>query len=115
MASDKNLQINNLQQETAFLVGAQVRGESQLLSLDESLQELAMLADTAGLLVVGKASQMMHHIDASTYIGSGKVQEVLEQVKELEAKTVIFDDELSPRHQRELSKIFGEEIKLLVR
>jgi GTP-binding protein HflX len=115
MASDKNLQINNLQKETAFLVGAQVRGESQILSLDESLQELAMLADTAGLLVVGKATQMLHHIDASTYIGSGKVQEVLEQVKELEAKTVIFDDELSPRHQRELSKIFGEEIKLLDR
>jgi GTP-binding protein HflX len=113
MASDKNLQINNLQQETAFLVGAQVRGESQILSLDESLQELAMLADTAGLLVVGKATQLLHHIDASTYIGSGK--EVLEQVKELEAKTVIFDDELSPRHQRELSKIFGEEIKLLDR
>jgi GTP-binding protein HflX len=115
MASDKNLQINNLQKETAFLVGAQVRGESQILSLDESLQELAMLADTAGLLVLGKATQMLHHIDASTYIGSGKVQEVLEQVKELEAKTVIFDDELSPRHQRELSKIFGEEIKLLDR
>lgn len=115
MASDNNLQINNLTKETAFLVGAQVRGESQLLTLDESLQELAMLADTAGLEVVGQARQMMHNIDSSTYIGSGKVQEVLEQVKELGAKAVIFDDELSPRHQRELSKIFGEEIKLLDR
>jgi GTPase len=115
MASDNNLQINNLLKETAFLVGAQVRGESQLLTLDESLQELAMLADTAGLEVLGHATQMMHHIDPATYIGSGKAQEVLEKVKELGAKSVIFDDELSPRHQRELSKIFGEDIKLLDR
>jgi GTPase len=115
MASDNNLQLSNLEQETAFLVGAQIRGEKQVLSLDESLEELAMLADTAGLEVLGQATQMMHHVDAATYIGSGKVQEVLEQVKELGAKTVIFDDELSPRHQRELSKIFGEEIKLLDR
>jgi GTPase len=115
MASDNNLQISNLEQETAFLIGAQIRGEKQVLSLNESLKELAMLADTAGLKVLGQATQMIHHVDAATYIGSGKVQEVLEQVKELAAKTVIFDDELSPRHQRELSKIFGEEIKLLDR
>jgi GTP-binding protein HflX len=90
MASDNNLQISNLEQETAFLIGAQIRGEKQVLSLNESLKELAMLADTAGLKVLGQATQMIHHVDAATYIGSGKVQEVLEQVKELAAKTVIF-------------------------
>lgn len=108
-------QIVNQQPEKAFLVGVQVRGSHPLLSLDESLEELSMLAETAGMDVVGNATQILNSIDASTYIGSGKVQEVIESIKEIGAQTVIFDDELSPRHQRELSEKFGDEIKLLDR
>jgi GTP-binding protein HflX len=108
-------QITNHQVERAFLVGAQKRGTQPILSLDESLEELAMLADTAGMVVVGQATQYLNNIEPATFIGSGKVQEVIESVKDLEAQTVIFDDELSPRHQRELSKQFGDDIKLLDR
>jgi GTPase len=101
--------------EKVFLVGAQVRGTQPILALDDSLQELALLADTAGMVVVGQATQTLNNIDPATFIGSGKVQEVIDAVKQLEAKTVIFDDELSPRHQRELSKKLGDDIKLLDR
>lgn len=115
MVTEQSFQVDNHQPEKAYLVGAQQRGTHPLLSLGDSLEELAMLADTAGMTVVGQATQMMHSIDSSTYIGSGKLQEVIEAIKEIGAQTVIFDDELSPRHQRELSKHLGDEIKLLDR
>lgn len=115
MTSDPKHQINNLETERVFLVGAQLRGTRPVLSLEESLEELTLLAETAGMEVIGQITQNMHRIDPATYIGSGKVKEVLEAVKDEGAKTVIFDDELSPRHQRELSKIFGDDIKLLDR
>jgi GTP-binding protein HflX len=101
--------------ERAFLVGAQIRRTQPVLELDESLEELALLADTAGMVVVGQTTQTLNNVDPATFIGSGKVQEVIDAVKELEAQAVIFDDELSPRHQRELSKKLGDNIKLLDR
>lgn len=108
-------QTQNHEAERALLVGAEVRGSRPILSLDESLQELALLADTAGMDVVGTVTQMLHQIDPATFVGSGKVQEIAQELDKTGAKTVIFDDELSPRHQRELSNVFGEEIKLLDR
>ena len=103
------------QPERAFLVGAHIRGTQPVLELNESLQELAMLADTAGMVVVGQTTQTLNSIEPATFIGSGKVQEVIDTVKQLEANAVIFDDELSPRHQRELAKKLGDDIKLLDR
>lgn len=113
--TSEHAKINDQNPDRAILVGAYIRGIETVLSLDESLEELEMLAETAGMTVVGQLTQNMNSIEPATYIGSGKVQEVLELLKELDAKAVIFDDELSPRHQRELSKIFGEEVNLLDR
>jgi len=104
-----------LNTETAFLVGVQLRGSHPLLSMEDSLRELALLADTAGMKVIGQTSQTISDINPATLVGSGKAQEILEAVKELNANAVIFDDELSPRHQRELAKLLGNEIKLLDR
>lgn len=73
------------------------------------------MAQTAGLKVVGQAEQRLNHPDSATYIGSGKVTEVKSLVDELGADVVILDDELLPRHQRELEKIFGDEVKVLDR
>ena len=101
--------------EKAFLVGVGVRGSRPLLSISDSLSELALLANTAGMEVVGQASQQVAHIEPATFIGSGKVEEVRTQVEEIGAQVIIFDDELSPRHQRELETRFGEQIKLLDR
>jgi len=108
-------QVVNPQIERAVLVGVEVRGSKPLLSLDDSLTELTMLAETAGMVTVGRVTQILNQIDPATFIGSGKVLEVLEAVEETGATCVIFDDELSPRHQRELEKHLGENIKLLDR
>jgi GTP-binding protein HflX len=83
--------------------------------VEESLAELAQLARTAGLVVVGQAAQRLEHPNPATFIGPGKVEEVVQQVEETAADVVIFDDELSPRHQRELEKALGEDVKLLDR
>jgi GTPase len=101
--------------ERGFLVGAAVRGTRPLIGLEDSLDELELLAQTAGIEVVGRATQHMSRIDPATYIGSGKVEEIRQSVDELGATVVIFDDELSPRHQRELEKVFGDDVKILDR
>ncbi len=103
------------QTERGFLVGLEVRGTLPLLSVEDSLQELALLADTAGIEVVGSAMQKLNRINSSTFIGSGKVEEIKAEIAELGVNVVIFDDELSPRHQRELESAFGDEIKVLDR
>lgn len=101
--------------ERAFLVGAELKGARSLIPLADSLEELTRLADTAGLDVVGQATQALDRPNASTYIGPGKIDEIKILVGEQEVNVVIFDDELSPRHQRELEKIFGEEVKIIDR
>jgi len=101
--------------ETAFLVGLSVRGVDLSFSIEDSLQELGRLAATAGMEVIGNTYQIVNQIDPATFIGKGKVDEIVETVSDLAINTVIFDDELSPRHQRELEKRFGENIKVLDR
>lgn len=101
--------------ERAFLVGVELRGQENLLALDDSLSELALLSETAGLQVVGNAQQKLDHPHSQTYIGSGKVEEVQALVEELQADVVIFDDELSPRHLRELEKVFKNDVRILDR
>ena len=96
-------------------MGVELKGERPLLSVEDSLEELVRLADTAGLQVVDQAIQRLDRPDSATYIGSGKVEEVKALVEQLNAGVVIFDDELTPRHQRELEKIFGEDVKVLDR
>lgn len=101
--------------EHAFLVGAELKESHPLLPVEDSLEELARLADTAGIDVVGQSIQRFDKPNSATYIGPGKVEEVKILLEELQADVVIFDDELSPRHQRELESIFGEDIKVIDR
>lgn len=101
--------------ERGFLVAANVQAQRPLLNVQDSLDELALLAKTAGIQVLGRAVQNMKQIDPNTFIGSGKAQEIYSQVAMLDANMVIFDDELSPRHQRELEEIFGEGVKVIDR
>ena len=101
--------------EKAYLVGVSIYQHSSLLTVDDSLQELSLLAKTAGIEVVGQTSQNLKQINPSTFIGAGKIEEIVEEIQHLNADVVIFDDELSPRHQRELEKRFGEKIRLLDR
>ncbi len=101
--------------ERAFLVGIELRNVVNLLNLDDSLVELALLADTAGLEVVGEATQRLDHPNSRTFMGPGKVEEVQALAEELSADVILFDEELSPRHLRELEKIFGEGARILDR
>jgi GTP-binding protein HflX len=101
--------------ERAFLVGVEIRGEENLLLLNDSLTELALLAETAGLWVVGKSTQHLDKPNVKTYIGSGKVDEIRTLVEEVKAEVLLFDNELSPRHLRELEEVFGDRIRILDR
>jgi len=101
--------------ERAFLVGVDLNQEDDLLSLDDSLNELSLLADTAGLDVVGQATQNIRAPNPKTFIGSGKVEEVKALVEEVQADIIVFDEELSGRHLRELESIFGEQIRIIDR
>jgi GTP-binding protein HflX len=102
-------------QERALLVGVQIGGEPGLLTLDDSLAELALLAKTAGLAVVGTLTQRLDTPNPATLIGVGKLEELKTGVIELNANVVLFDEELSPRQQRELEKALGEEVKVVDR
>jgi GTP-binding protein HflX len=102
-------------QEKAILIGVSLYQEDQLLPLDDSLEELTLLADTAGVEVLGILTQNLTHPNPRTFIGSGKVEEAKILANELDADMVIFDNELSPRHQRELEKEFGEDLRVIDR
>ncbi len=101
--------------EKAVLVGVDLYYQENLLPLEDSLNELENLAETAGVEVVGYASQTRHNPNPKTFIGSGKVEEVKMLAEELDADMVIFDNTLSPRHQRELERAFGESLRVIDR
>jgi GTPase len=88
-------------QQRALLVGT---------SSDESLEELALLADTAGALVVMRELQRRTTPDPATYIGKGKAQELQEAATALDGDVVIFDDELTPAQQRNLERLFKVDV-----
>jgi len=101
--------------ERAFLVGVEVHGQGHLLTLEDSLTELSLLCDTAGLEVVGELTQKMDRPNPETFIGSGKVEELKALAEDSLAQVIVFDNELSPRHQRELEKHIGENVRILDR
>ena len=101
--------------EKALLVGVSLFSDENLLPLEDSLVELALLADTAGVEVVGSVTQNLNTPNPKTFIGSGKVEEVKILAQELDVDLVIFDNELAPRHQRELERAFGEAFRVIDR
>ncbi len=111
----KNPQPTNPPRERAFLVGVDLFKEKNFLTMEDSLEELALLSDTSGLDVVGELTQKLDRPHVKTYIGPGKVEELKMLVEETVSQVVIFDDELSPRHQRELQEALGLSVKVLDR
>lgn len=96
-------------------MGVDVREAGNLLTVEDSLEELRALADTAGLDVIGEMTQRLARIEPATFIGSGKVEELKTWQNELDFEVVVFDDELSPRHQRNLEQELGENVRVLDR
>jgi len=91
--------------DRAYLVAADIDGS--LLPADQSLDELAELAATAGADVVGRSIQKLEHPHPATYIGKGKVEEARAASRVAGANVVIFDDELAPSQQRNLERELG--------
>ncbi len=92
--------------QRAFLVGVLLPG--QLSETEErSLDELALLADTAGAEVVDVELVRRSEIDPATYIGKGKAAELAELTNALDIDVVLFDHQLTPAQQRNLQSQFG--------
>ena len=77
-------------------------------SVDDSLAELERLAETAGAVVVARFTQKLSAPDSKTFIHKGKLEEVAETARELEASLIIFDDELSPSQQANIENAVPE-------
>jgi GTP-binding protein HflX len=102
----------NRKTERVFLIGVELKNRSAW-DVQDSLEELAELAQTAGGVVAGTATQKLAAPMAGTFIGTGKAAELAARCKELEVDTVISDDELTGAQARNLEKIF--ECKILDR
>jgi GTP-binding protein HflX len=89
--------------ETAALVGVIKQGQTEELASDY-LEELTFLAETAGAEIRGVYTQRLNVPHPKTFIGSGKLAEVKDFVKEEEVDMVIFDDELSPSQLRNIER-----------
>ena len=98
--------------ERCILVGVSTRSVGRV-ETEEYLDELALLADTAGAEVVARLSQDRDRIDAATFIGKGKVEEIHKLVLEQKIQIVIFDDDLNAVQVRNLEQIL--ECKVLDR
>jgi len=95
--------------ERAFLIAVDT-GSDEGWPAEDSLQELASLARTAGADVVGAEWQQRRHPDPDTYIGAGKAQELLAAKVETGFTVLIADDELSPTQQRGLEDVLGVKV-----
>ena len=99
--------------EKTILIGTIKPGETDKL-IQEHLSELELLAETAGAEVIGKITQRISRINSATFIGKGKAKQIINQAIELDAKLIIFDDELSPAQIKNYHNL-SDKIKVLDR
>jgi GTP-binding protein HflX len=92
--------------ERVVLVGL-AHSQRDVPAAEASLEELALLADTAGAEAVDRILQVRDSPDPATYIGKGKAREVVEIARALDADAIIFDDELAPAQGRNLEDVAG--------
>ncbi len=103
------LEKNEIAYEKAILIGLVTREQNED-KLTEFLDELEFLTHTAGGKVVKRFTQKMDMPNSKTFIGTGKMEEVLAYVEQHEIDTVVFDDELSPSQQKNIEKILKAKI-----
>lgn len=101
--------------EKVFLFGIEIAKNKSAWPIQDSLDELDQLAQTAGLKVVGRNYQKLVTPDPATYMGKGKVVELRDEMDALEVETLIVDDELSPGQQRNLENLFDNKVKVIDR
>ena len=93
--------------ERALLVGVdlpqRMDGSDEPVGLDESLEELRRLCESAGARVVGQTEQRRRVPDVRTFVGAGKVEEIHQLARERDANLVVFDDPIAATHFLSLS------------
>ena len=109
---DKSPYSTHKQPEKVVLIGLITKNQSERES-KEYLEELALLAETAGAVTLKTFVQKMSSPDSRTFIGSGKLNEVRDFVKENKINAVIFDDELSGSQIKNIEKVL--EVRILDR
>ncbi|MCX6008880.1 MAG: GTPase HflX [Chloroflexi bacterium] len=101
------------EKEKACLVGVDSKASADSWSIDSSLEELSYLAKTAGAEVVGRLVQKLGRPSPTYYLGRGKLEELIKLREQSPYSVVIFNDELSPRQQRNLEEAL--EVKVIDR
>jgi GTP-binding protein HflX len=84
---------NILNREKALLIGVLINEQNSEI-LNDHIDELKLLAETAGAIVVGEIYQSIKKINSQYFVGKGKALQIVDQAKELKVKLIIFDDEL---------------------
>jgi GTP-binding protein HflX len=95
--------------ERAIAVGL-ILPNMEVQNAEDTIDELSLLADTAGVEVVHRVLQERTTIDPTYLIGRGKAGEIVEMIHDLDAQVVIFDDDLSPAQTRNLETLMGVKI-----
>ena len=106
-------EIISFEKEKVLIIGTIRPGFNEYL-VNEHLNELELLVETAGGIVSGKVLQRISKINSSTFIGKGKANQLINQASELGVKILIFDDELTPAQIKNYHKI-SEKLKVLDR
>ena len=104
---------SKVSKENAFLIGV-IYGNLNFDKVNEHLEELKLLAETAGARVVHRYTQKLNKINPSFFIGPGKAQQIIEHAKSLNVKLIIFDDELSPAQIKNFSNL-SKSVKVIDR
>jgi len=104
---------NSKSKEKALLIGV-IHGELDEQIVEDHLDELRLLAITAGAEVVGNITQKLSRINPSFFIGTGKAEQIISQAKELGVSLIIFDDELSPAQLKNFINL-AKDVKVIDR
>lgn len=94
--------------EKVILVGVEKQNEEDAFRY--SFDELEQLVENAGGKVVARLSQKREKVDYKTYIGKGKITELKNLAEELEAETIVFNEELSPSHVRNIQELVNTKV-----
>ncbi len=101
------------QSERALLVGI-IHGAVDQVTVEEQLDELTLLAETAGAQVVSRVTQRLQRLNPQYLIGKGKAKQIVSQARELHIQLIIFDDDLSPTQIKNYLNFVGD-IKVIDR
>lgn len=99
--------------ERAILVGV-IHGRLDEYIVEEHLDEMELLTNTAGGNVVGRVTQRLNKINPAYFVGKGKAEQIMSQAKELQVSLVIFDEDLSPAQTKNYQAL-STEVKVIDR